>query len=158
MDRVFAEHRMPIGANRRADGCWEFLVWAPFREQVAVHLLGPNDRLLPMTRDKGGYHQIAIPGLPPHSRYVFRVTDAEEFPDPASRFQPEGVHGPSELVDLSSFPWNDQHWKAPRLSESIFYELYVGNFTPEGTLDAAASHLEKLVELGVSTVELMPVA
>ncbi len=158
MDRVPAEHRMPIGANRRADGCWEFLVWAPFREQVAVHLLGPNDRLLPMTRDEGGYHQIAIPGLPPHARYVFRVNDAQEFPDPTSRFQPERVHGPSELVDLSSFPWNDQNWKAPRLSETIFYELHVGTFTPEGTLDAAASHLEKLVELGVTTVELMPVA
>jgi maltooligosyltrehalose trehalohydrolase len=111
-----------------------------------------------MTRVEGGYHQIGIPGVPPHARYVFRVDDAEEFPDPASRFQSDGVHGPSELVDLSSFPWTDQHWKAPSLSESIFYELHVGTFTPEGTLDAAASHLEKLLELGVTTVELMPVA
>jgi len=158
MDRVPAERRMPVGANRGADGRWEFLVWAPLREKVALHLLGANDRLIPMTRDNRGYHQVSVPELPPHTRYIFRVNDAQEFPDPASRFQPEGVHGPSETVELSSFPWTDQHWKAPRLSESIFYELHVGTFSSEGTLDAAASHLEKLVELGVTTVELMPVA
>lgn len=158
MDRVPPQHRTPVGAKRRANGCWEFSVWAPFREHVALHLLGMNDRMVPMKKDAVGYHHVSVPDLPTHTRYRFRVTDTQEFPDPASRFQPEGVHGPSEIVDLSSFSWTDQHWKAPRLSESIFYELHVGTFTPEGTLDAAAAQLEKLVELGVTTVELMPVA
>ncbi|HEX4643272.1 MAG TPA: malto-oligosyltrehalose trehalohydrolase [Candidatus Acidoferrales bacterium] len=158
MNRTHAESRVPLGANRLADGQWEFSVWAPRRQKVALHFLDPVDRLIPMTRNEAGYHQASVHDLPPHSRYLYRLDDSQEYPDPVSRFQPEGVHGPSEIVDLSTFRWTDGDWKAPSLTESIFYELHVGTFSEAGTLDGAAAHLESLAELGVTTIELMPVA
>src|SRR5580658_7922322 len=114
------ETRAPLGANRRADGAWEFLVWAPKRQNLAVHLLSPQDRFLPMAKDRCGYHQAVVSDLDPHSRYFYQLDGAEERPDPASRFQPEGVHGSSEIFDLDAFPWTDAHWKAPSLKDSIF--------------------------------------
>ena len=158
MVRVPAENRTPLGNYRRADGQWEFSVWAPRRKTVALHLVTPMDRLIPMTRDEAGYHHVSVEDLPHHSRYLYQLDDSQEYPDPASRLQPEGVHGPSEIVDLRAFRWTDGNWKAPRLAESIFYELHVGTFSEAGTLDGAAAHLEKLAELGVTTIELMPVA
>ena len=94
----------------------------------------------------------------PRTRYVYQLDDLQEFPDPASRFQPEGVHGPSEIVDLAAFQWTDANWKAPRLEESVFYELHVGAFSEKGSLDALSPHLAQLANLGVTTIELMPVA
>ncbi|HEY8715343.1 MAG TPA: malto-oligosyltrehalose trehalohydrolase, partial [Candidatus Acidoferrum sp.] len=92
------------------------------------------------------------------ARYFYRFDDGRDRPDPASRFQPEGVHGPSQLVDLSQFPWTDRAWRGFELADGIFYELHVGTFTPEGTFDAVIPHLPALRELGITTIELMPVA
>jgi maltooligosyltrehalose trehalohydrolase len=147
-----------LGANRRADGAWEFLVWAPGKHRVALHLFGSPERFLPMVEDRCGYHQVLVSDLDPHSRYVYQLDDAREFPDPASRFQPDGVHGPSEIVDLGAFQWTDAGWKGPSLEETIFYELHVGTYSEEGSLDGVCSHLAELAALGVTTIELMPVA
>jgi maltooligosyltrehalose trehalohydrolase len=155
---IHASARVPLGANRRADGAWEFSVWAPERQKVAVHLFASRDRFIPMTKNDCGYHQIRVTDIEPQSRYVYQLDDLQEYPDPASRFQPEGVHGQSEIVDLSAFQWTDARWEAPKLEETIFYELHVGTFTKEGSLDGACSHLAQLADLGVTTVELMPVA
>ena len=92
------------------------------------------------------------------TRYVFRLADGREFPDPASRFQPDGVHGPSEIVNASAFEWTDAGFVDPSPREMIIYELHVGTFTPEGTFPAAVSRLEDLLELGITSIELMPVA
>lgn len=158
MSPIDEDYSVSLGANRRPDGTWEFVVWAPDREKAWVHLISPRERCIAMTKDRWGYHAVLINDIDPHSRYLFRLDDSQEYPDLASRFQPDGVHGPSEIVDLAEFHWTDIHWKAPRLEESIFYEVHVGVYSPEGSLDTLCAHLPELAALGVTTIELMPVA
>src|ERR1700676_993568 len=149
---------VPLGANQRADGAWEFLVWAPGRQNVALHLFGSRDRLIAMTKDRCGYHHVLVSDIEPCSRYLYRLDDLEEYPDPASRLQPAGVHGLSEIIDLASFEWTDASWRAPSLEESIFYELHVGTYSETGSLDGVVPRLAEVADLGVTTIELMPVA
>lgn len=158
MSWIHTQSRLPLGANRRPGGPWGFSVWAPKRETVAVHLFGSRDRIIPMTKDQAGYHHALVDDLEPQTRYVYRLDDSQEYPDPASRFQPEGVHGPSEVVDLAAFQWSDAGWRPPSLEKSIFYELHVGTFSEKGSLEGVCSHLAELADLGVTTIELMPVA
>ena len=158
MSRTNAERGVALGVNRRTDGAWEFSVWAPDRQKVAVHLFGSRDRFIPMTKNHCGYHQVLVSDIESPSRYVYQLDDLQEFPDPASRSQPDGVHSPSEIVDLSAFQWTDAGWRAPSLDESIFYELHVGAYSEKGSLDGVCSHLAELADLGVTTIELMPVA
>jgi maltooligosyltrehalose trehalohydrolase len=132
-------------------------VWAPARKSVGVHLFtGSNDRYVPMAKDEDGYHGVLVGDLEPGSRYLYRLDDTEEHPDPASRFQPDGVHRPSEIIDLSTFNWTDAGWQAPSLEETVFYEVHVGTYSEEGSLDGLRAHLTELADLGVTTVELMP--
>ena len=105
-----------------------------------------------------GYHRAIVKTLEPGSEYFYQLEGERELPDPASRFQPKGVHGPSQIVDLEAFPWTDHGWKGPTLERSVFYELHVGTYTPEGTFDAVIGRLPELVALGITTIELMPVA
>ena len=158
MSLIDRENRVPLSANQRADGAWEFLVWAPYRQKVDLHVLGSRNRFIPMVKNRCGYHQVVVNDIEPQARYVYRLDDLQEYPDPASRFQPDGVHGPSEITDLSSFHWTDDKWRPPSLDESIFYELHVGTYSEKGTLDGLISHLAELADLGVTTIELMPVA
>lgn len=111
-----------------------------------------------MERDKEGYFRAHIPGLRAGALYVYSLDDTEERPDPASRLQPEGVHGPSMTVDLKEFERPESTWKNLPLTNYILYELHVGTFTPEGTFEAAIDKIPYLRELGVTAVELMPVA
>ncbi len=140
-----------------ADGGWQFLLWAPNVQSVSVHLCS-NDELAPMERCPDGYYRAVIKELAPGARYFYRLDDGRDLPDPASRYQPEGVHGPSQVVDTGAFGWTDKNWKGRPLTASIFYELHVGTYTKEGTFDALISHLPQLVDLGITTIELMPVA
>jgi len=146
-----------LGANRLADGRWEFLLWAPNARSVSLHLLHSGE-LLTMAPLSRGYFRRTVENLEPGTRYFFQLDGARELPDPASRFQPEGVHGPSEVVDLNQFQWTDQNWQGRTLERSIFYEIHVGTYTAQGTFDALIPHIPELVELGITTVELMPVA
>jgi maltooligosyltrehalose trehalohydrolase len=148
---------MRLGANRLADGRWEFLLWAPKARSVSLHLLHSGE-LLTMAPLSRGYFRRTVENLEPGTRYFFQLDGAREVPDPASRFQPEGVHGPSEVVDLNQFQWTDQNWQGRTLERSIFYEIHVGTYTAQGTFDALIPHIPELVELGITTVELMPVA
>ena len=152
------DSRVPLGANRRANGDWEFSVWAPERKKTALHVVGNHERFIPMTKNQDGYFQVLLRDVEPQSRYVYQLDDLHEYPDPASRFQPDGVHGTSEIVDLAAFQWTDTNWKAPSLQESIFYELHVGTYSEKGSLDGVCSRLAELADLGVTTIELMPVA
>ena len=111
-----------------------------------------------MTRNDCGYHQVLVTDVEPRSRYVYQLDGSKEYPDPASRFQPDGVHGPSEIVDLAAFQWTDAEWRAPGLAESVFYELHVGTYSEEGSLDGVIPHLAELADLGITTIELIPVA
>jgi maltooligosyltrehalose trehalohydrolase len=151
-------HETTVGATPLADGSWSFRVWAPKRENVLIHVLGDAEQVARMEKDERGYHHATLGNLATGDRYLYRLDGVHERPDPASRFQPDGVHGPSQLVDLRGFQWSDSSWKGRSLSTSIFYELHVGTYSPEGTFDAVTKRLPELVDLGVTTIELMPVA
>jgi maltooligosyltrehalose trehalohydrolase len=146
-----------LGATYLGNGQCQFTVWAPIIQRVEVHIVSPEERIVPLVRGDQGYHQSVVEGVEPNCRYFYRLDAEKERPDPASRFQPEGVHGPSHVVD-SHFPWEDQKWSGLSLEEYIIYELHVGAFTKEGTFDAIIPYLDGLKILGITAVELMPVA
>jgi maltooligosyltrehalose trehalohydrolase len=147
----------PIGAHYLGEGRCTFCVWAPEADRVAVHLLGSDERTVALQPDGCGYHAALIEGVEPGARYLFRLDDTTERPDPASRYQPEGVHRPSEVIG-QDFDWHDGGWIGPALQEYIQYELHVGTFTPEGTFEAVIPHLPRLKDLGITVLEIMPVA
>ena len=130
-----------------------FEVWAPDAERVDV-VLGGDRR--PMARDRRGWWSLDAPDAGPGTRYGFSLDGGPVRPDPRSRHQPDGVDGPSAVLD-PDFPWTDGSWHGRPLAGSVLYELHVGTFTPEGTFDAAIERLPHLVDLGVDAVEVMPV-
>lgn len=136
---------------------WRFCVWAPFAATVDLRILGAEEHHVPMHGDDAGYFTVEVAGLHPGMRYLYRLNGGEERPDPASRLQPHGVHGPSEIVD-PSFDWSDGGWTGLKLDDYILYELHAGTFSAEGTFEGIIPHLEGLWNLGVTAVELMPVA
>lgn len=149
---------LELGAIVLAPGHVQFTVWAPNATDVALHLLTPQERLIPMQQERDGYWTVAVDNVPAGSRYWYRLDREQDLPDPASRWQPDGVHGPSAVADPTRFAWHDDHWRGIRLSELVCYELHVGTFTPEGTFTAIIPILPTLVDLGITAIELMPVA
>ncbi|MBN1824214.1 MAG: malto-oligosyltrehalose trehalohydrolase [Endomicrobiales bacterium] len=135
-----------------------FTVWAPLADQVEVELLSAQKKTASMHKDASGYWSAEVQPVAPGARYFYRINGSLQRPDPASFYQPEGVHGPSEVVDHGSFKWNDGAWKGIPLLEYVAYELHAGTFTREGTFDSAAEKLGYLKKLGINAVELMPVA
>ena len=146
-----------LGAVYLGDGRCRFRVWVSKRSKVELHLTAPEDRVVPMQPTGLGYFEATLDGVPPGARYLYRLDGDTERPDPASRLQPTTVHEPSAVVD-PTFPWTDAHWHGLPLDRYVIYELHVGTFTPEGTFEAAVARLPDLVNLGVTAVELMPVA
>jgi maltooligosyltrehalose trehalohydrolase len=152
--------RLPIGAELLPDNRVHLRVWAPRRRRVAVVLEdGGEPSSLELTAEDAGYFS-GIAGRAVHgSLYRFRLDEDERlYPDPASRFQPDGPHGPSRVVDPSSFPWENAEWPGARLEGQIIYEMHVGTFTREGTWAAAAREIGELAALGITCIEMMPVA
>lgn len=147
-----------IGANYLGNGCCKFRVWAPEKKKMTLHLIAPENKKLAMNPAPAGYFTLQVPEVFPGSRYFFRPDGRKDFPDPASHYQPDGVHGPSEVVDHTTFTWQDQNWKAPPLKELILYELHVGTFTAEGTFEAIIPRLHDLAAMGINALELMPVS
>src|SRR5262250_185577 len=150
LDRMSA-----LGASLLANGV-TFRVWAPRCRSVDVVVDGRAIEAL--TPRDGGLFDVTLEGLAEGARYKYRLDATRYRPDPASRFQPEGVHGPSVVVDPTRFVWTDQEFGGHALGELAFYEIHVGTFTPPGTFEAIIPHLPRLVELGITAVELMPVA
>jgi maltooligosyltrehalose trehalohydrolase len=152
------------GATLLADGAVRFSVWAPHARTVRARVLGGpaagEHSLAPRTGAPGVFEaRIDAVGAGADYRYLLEVDgETRELPDPASRWQPEGVHGPSRVVDPAAFAWTDDAWRGLPLADYVIYELHVGTFTDEGTFDAAAADLSRLRALGVTAVELMPVA
>jgi len=136
-----------LGATYLGNGRCQFIVWAPVIQKVEVHIVSPKELIVPLVRDVQGYHQAIVEGVEPSCLYFYRLDSKKERPDPASRFQPRGVHGPSQVVD-PYFPWDDQNWPGLPLEEYIVYELHVGTFTGEGTFDAIIPYLDELKDLG----------
>ncbi len=145
-----------IGANYIGNDRCSFKVWAPEKESMILHIVHPRDEYIPMQREEDGYWWIET-NAAPGSRYFFKPNGEHDRPDPASKYQPEGVHGPSEVID-QHYEWDDEAWKSPRLKDLILYELHIGTFTEEGTFEAVIPKLDHLLELGVNAIEIMPVS
>jgi len=141
------------------DGGVRFRVWAPGQEVGKVVLYREQGQEeVDLEKDDLGWFQATVPDVRAGIRYRYRFGSAEPLPDPASRYQPEGVGGPSEVVDPHAFHWSRSDWRGRPIRELVIYEMHVGTFTPEGTFVAASERLPELAELGVTAVELMPVA
>ncbi|HLK34213.1 MAG TPA: malto-oligosyltrehalose trehalohydrolase [Terriglobales bacterium] len=136
-------------------GTAELRVWAPHARQVAVRIIGGSD--WPMHRSADGTFTVQVPAQD-GDRYFYLVDDHKPLPDPVSRLLPEGVHGPTAIVDPSAFCWSDQDWRGLELRDYIIYELHVGTFSAEGTFEGVIQRLDYLKSLGISVIELMPVA
>ena len=143
-----------LGHYNNEQGQSAFRVFAPDRQQVALRL-EDEARSLPMQRDAASYWSLSLPRLAEGSRYRFEL-DGTAYPDPASRAQPDGVHGPSAVAYPSRVKADG--WRGVAIDEAIIYELHVGTFTPEGTLAAAQAKLPHLQALGITVVELLPLA
>ena len=150
-------HRMPFGAEVREDGTTRFRLWAPGARQVELWLEEPR-RAVAMARDADGWAECVTREAPAGTRYRYRIDGELLVPDPAARFQPGDVHGASEVIDPLAYPWADGGWAGLPPERLVFYELHVGAFTAAGTYAAVAERLDHLVSLGVTAVELMPLA
>ncbi|MDM0035832.1 malto-oligosyltrehalose trehalohydrolase [Variovorax sp. J22P271] len=152
-------HAMPFGAEVLAEGGVRFRLWAPSIDRVVLeraHGTGWQDH--PMARADGGWHEARLAQAAAGDRYRYRLPDGLRVPDPASRLNPDDVHGPSEVVDPLAYAWRDADWTGRPWHEAVVYELHLGTLTPEGTLAAARARLPGLAELGITAVELMPLA
>ncbi|HSE01217.1 MAG TPA: malto-oligosyltrehalose trehalohydrolase [Burkholderiales bacterium] len=155
-DCMQRRHRMPFGAETLAEGRCRFRLWAPSAREVALLRAAP-ERVAPMAALGDGWWE-RIETAPAGTRYRYRIDGELQVPDPASRCNPEDVHGPSEVVDPAAFEWNDGDWRGRPWEDVALYELHVGTFSPEGTFAGVEARLDYLVELGVTAIELMPVA
>ncbi|PYJ29202.1 MAG: malto-oligosyltrehalose trehalohydrolase [Verrucomicrobia bacterium] len=158
------KRRYPIGAEVIGENRTHFRLWAPKARQldlVVERTAGSKRTLHPLTPEADGYFS-GIANIGAGTRYWFRVNSSEKFyPDPASRFQPDGPHGPSCIVDPRQFPWTNSHWPGPAAAElkgQVIYEMHIGTFTKEGTWRAAAEQLPEMARIGITVVEMMPVA
>ena len=151
--------RLNLGARLDGPAETRFRVWAPHARTVAVQLVEPVMKPVPLEAREFGYFEATLSGVGAGARYQFLLDGEKLRPDPASRFQPEGVHKPSAVIDPESFRWTDDTWQGLPLKDFIIYELHTGTFTPEGTFEAIIPHLRYLrQEVGVTAIELMPVA
>ncbi|HET7728950.1 MAG TPA: malto-oligosyltrehalose trehalohydrolase [Usitatibacter sp.] len=151
-------HEMPFGA-RYGDGATGFRLWAPGCESVRLELGRGSVRTVPMAREAGGWHTATVEDVKPGDAYAFRIADdGPAMPDPASRSNPWDVNAPSAVVDPRAFEWDDAAWKGRPWNEAVVYEMHVGTFTREGTYVAAIERLDYLMDLGITALELMPLA
>ncbi|WP_029001295.1 malto-oligosyltrehalose trehalohydrolase [Azohydromonas australica] len=153
-------HTMPFGATLLDDGGGvRFRLWAPDAPTLRLRFEQAGvQRTLPMNALDEGWHEAVVPEAHAGTRYQFVLPDGLAVPDPASRFNPDDVHGASEVIDPDGYRWNDSGWRGRPWHEAVVYELHVGTFTPEGTYAAAQQRLAELAELGITAVELMPLA
>ena len=147
------------GARLLDDGRTRFSVWAPSATTVSVVTgEGPGAGEHELDAHGGGVFEGAVSDAGPGTHYRYRLNGGETYPDPVSRWQPLGVHGPSCVVDPTAFPWTDGGWTGREMADLVIYELHVGTFSPEGTFDGVIPHLERLRALGITALEIMPVA
>jgi maltooligosyltrehalose trehalohydrolase len=149
---------MKLGAQYLENEKCEFRVWAPKAEKLSLKIVSPREELINLHKDEFDYWSLVINNIPPGSQYYFKINNSDERPDPASNFQPDGVHKASATVNHSLFKWDDKSWKGIELKDYIIYEIHTGTFTENGTFESAISKLEYLKKLGITAVELMPVA
>src|ERR1051326_7033333 len=154
------KRKFPIGAEVSTTGV-HFRVWAPRSRSVAVEFFSPDGEHLtsttPLQSEDNGYFSGEVSTAHTGDLYKFRL-DQGPFPDPASRFQPKGPHGPSQIVDPQTFTWTDQTWRGRPVAELVISEIHVGTFTREGTWRSAMEQLPELARAGITALEIMPIA
>jgi maltooligosyltrehalose trehalohydrolase len=148
--------QLSLGARPEGDGV-RFRVWAPGSDRVEV-ITFPDEKRYPLAATGDGYHAGIVGGLSARARYKYRLDGRASYPDPASRSQPLGVHGPSEVIDPEAFRWTDAAWPGVPLPDLVIYELHLGTFSPGGTFDSAIERLDAVVQLGATAIEVMPIA
>lgn len=156
MRKTSSAWRLGLGAEVQQDGA-AFRIWAPKVTQLEV-VLEHNLGTYPLQREDNGYWMAFVPGVRAGALYRYRIDGGLSYPDPCSRFQPSGPHGPSQVVDPSAFSWHDDGWPGVCLLGQVLYELHIGTFTPAGTFDSAIAELAELKKIGITTLEVMPVA
>jgi len=149
--------RPSLGATVRSDKV-HFEVWAPEAASIEVVLEAPGSAAYSLQRSEDGKWRGFIPEASTGDLYRYRIDGDRSLPDPASRFQPQGVHGPSQVVDPGNFQWSDQNWTGVSQRDLTFYELHLGTFTKQGTFEGAMGKLLNLKDLGITAIELMRVA
>lgn len=149
-------HELPFGAEVRPNGV-RFRLWAPRASTVALQIEDGGTPVVPMARELGGWFALSTALAKPGTCYRYLI-NGRAFPDPASRYQPDGVHGPSEVIDPEAYDWSDVGWRGRLWEEMVFYELHLGAFSETGNFAGALQHLEHVVELGATAIELMPIA
>jgi maltooligosyltrehalose trehalohydrolase len=157
MSSTVPHRRLPVGAEVLPAGGAHFRVWAPRRRRVEVLLEGEHSPLV-LTAEDNGYFAGTSPAAHAGTLYRFRLDNEGPYPDPASRFQPQGPHGPSQVIDPLAFSWTDQGWRGVGREGQVIYEMHIGTFTAAGTWEAASQQLPQLAELGVTVLEVMPIA
>lgn len=155
--RASRMHRMPFGAEVLMHGGVRFRIWAPAVAEVGLIIEG-QEETLPLRGGRDGWHELVTDRAHAGMKYRYVLPDGLRVPDPASRYQPEDVHGPSEVIDAAGYAWTDGQWTGRPWSEAVLYELHVGTFTEDGTFLAAIEKLDHLVRLGVTGIEIMPIA
>jgi len=151
--------KLDIGAVVDSNRKVYFKVWAPKVERLSVKIISKeNEKSFPLKKDGIGYFDGFVENVHSGDYYLYLLDEKHKYPDPASRFQPHGVHGASQVIDPNEFQWDDDGWKGIQLKNFIIYELHVGTFTKEGTFGAIISYLDYLKEFGITAIELMPVA
>ncbi len=149
---------MPFGAELLSEGV-RFRLWAPDCRSVSLCIDGPQAASeTPLQRSETGWYETVVAEAGTGTRYSFRIDGDLRVPDPASRFQPDDIHGASEVIDPASYSWQNDDWRGRPWEETVLYELHVGTFSPEGTYRGVMDRLDYLVDLGVTAIELMPLA
>jgi maltooligosyltrehalose trehalohydrolase len=146
---------MPLGATALPEGGVRFRLWAPAARSVDVCIA---EKFFPMKPEAGGWYELVHADAAAGTLYKYRIDGKQLVPDPASRFQPQDVDGPSEVIDPSSYEWKDKGWRNRPWTEAVIYELHVGTFTPEGTYAGVASKLSQLKDTGITAIELLPLS
>src|ERR1700727_1365589 len=157
---IRCRHDMPFGAELTADRQVRFRLWAPAAHEVELmlHQEAGEPRSLKMGAKPGGWFELVTGEARAGSLYRYRIDRKTEVPDPASRRNPDDIHGPSEVIDPAAFEWDDDAWRGRPWHEAVVYELHVGTFSPEGTFAGVEKKHAHLVALGVTAIELMPIA
>jgi maltooligosyltrehalose trehalohydrolase len=152
------KRKYPVGAEIIGDEI-NFRVWAPSKKNIQLLIEHPFSKTIEMQPDKNGYFSASIKKISEPLLYCFKLPDkSKPLPDPASRFQPQGPLGPSQVIDSSLFKWTDESWPGLKADNQIIYEMHIGTFTQEGTWSATAAELNELADFGITVIEIMPIA
>jgi maltooligosyltrehalose trehalohydrolase len=147
-----------LGAKLLPNKKCSFKVWAPEKKSMILHIISPKEQKINMIKDESGYFSVLADDINEECKYFFMPDGKKDYPDPASNFQPNGVHGPSQVINHDTFHWTDISWRGEAFENLILYEMHVGTFTPEGTFEAIIPLLDEIKSIGVNALELMPVS